>query len=258
MRSNPLVVEVLAGIPRPSRAQLEYLALLGMQAFVVIVWWPRESVMQMLESQSGPDTLAAVVMAVGVTTAYYALRTGAGELLLPGQHGLRDWALATPLGLSRIVSGFVLSQLVHIVYLLTLSAPLVLTAFTLSGGEWDALGLCAGATLVQALFYALAGAVVHLAIGHHVDECRFFVRALLIVVYVLVGWLAPFTSQVAFTSRVLGDGAHAQTALSGVPDPWAFMALYVGLSMVLTLAVYRLLMRSRARRAGPRDAAVTP
>jgi hypothetical protein len=36
------------------------------------------------------------------------------------------------------------------------------------------------------------------------------------------------------------------------------MALYVGLTMLMALAVYLLLMRSRARRAGPRSEAVMP
>ena len=256
MRINPLLREMLVGVTRQGRAQLDYLALLGVQALVVVMWWPKDGVAQMLESQSGPNTLTALVMVLGATTAYHALRAGAEEFLLPGQHGLRDWALATPLRLGRIVHGYLLAQLFHVAYLLALSSPLVLTAFTLSGGAWPALALCMAATLVQAMFYALGGAVMQLAIGHHRDECHFFVRALLVVVYVLVGWLVPITSHVTFTSRALGDGVQESAAISGVPDPWAFMALYAGLSMLMALAVYLLLMRSRARRAGSRDAAV--
>jgi hypothetical protein len=258
MRANPLVLEVLAGISRQGRAQLDYLALLGVQALVALMWWPKGSVGQILETQSGPTTLTAVVIAVGATTAYHALRAGAEEFLLPGQHGLRDWALATPLSLSRIVGGYVLGHVVYVLYLLVLSSPVLLMAFTVSGGEWQPLALCLAATLVQAMFYALTGALMRLTLGHHPEECHFFVRALLVVVYVLIGWLAPVTSHIAFTARALGDGVQATTAVSGVPDPWVFMALYAGASMALALAVSLLLMRSRARRAGARSAAVTP
>jgi len=262
MRANPLVIEVVAGIARQSKAQLEYLILLAVQAVVLLLWWPKSGVMQMLASQHGPEALIAVVMAMGVATAYHALRAGAEEYLLPGQHGLRDWALTTPLGLGRIVFGFLLGQLVHVLHLLALASPLVLAAFTVSGGEWREVALCMASTLVQAMFYALSGAVMHLTIGQHRAECHFFVRAVLIVVYLPIGWLVPITSHVAFASRTLGDGVPAQGAFSGMlPDPWLFLTLYMGLSMLCALAVYLLLMRCRARQAGPRAGrgeAVTP
>ena len=139
---------------------------------------------------------------MGVTMAYFALRAGAEEILLPGQHGLRDWALATPLGLGRILRGYVLGQLVHSLHLLALSSPLLLMAFTVSGGEWGALGWCMAAALVQALFYRLCGAITHLTIGQHRAESYFTVRAILLVVYVPVGWFVPQVSHVALASRV--------------------------------------------------------
>lgn len=255
MRDNPLVTEVLAGITRHGQAQLDYLGLLLLQAVVLFLWWPRDGVAQMLESQNGPHALTAVVMAVGVTTAYFALRAGAEEILLPGQHGLRDWALATPLGLGRILSGYVLGQLVHSLHLLALSSPLLLMAFTVSGGEWAALGWCLAATLAQALFYRLCGAITHLAIGQHRAECSFTVRTILVLVYVPVGLLAPFTSHVALTSRLLDEGVNAQPAFAAVPDHAAFLAAYAGLSVLAALALNRLLLRERRGTAGPRDGA---
>jgi hypothetical protein len=250
MRINPLVTEVLVGLTRPGKAQLDYLALLLVQAVVLFLWWPKNGVAQMLESQHGPDTLIAVVIAVGATTAYHALRAGAEEFVLPGQHGLRDWALATPLGLGRVLRGYALGQIVHSLHLLMLSAPLVLIAFTVSGGEWPAVAWCIAGALVQALFYRLSGAVTHLVIGQHPAECHFVVRTILAVVYVPIGWLVPFTSHVALTSRVLGEGVQTQPAFAGVPDPWAFVALYTGLSMILLFVLFLLLTRSRRAMAG--------
>jgi hypothetical protein len=250
MRANPLVTEVLVGLTRQGRAQLDYLALLVVQAVTLFLWWPKNGVAQLLESQHGPDTLIAVVIAVGATTAYHALRAGAEEFLLPGQHGLRDWALATPLGLGRIVRGYVLSQVVLSLHLLVLSSPLVLIAFTVSGGEWPGLAWCIAGVLVQALFYRLSGAVTHLVIGQHPAECHFIVRTILAVVYVPIGWLVPFTSHVTLTSRALGEGVQTQPAFAGVPDPWAFVALYTGLSMILVFVLLLLLMRGRRAMAG--------
>jgi hypothetical protein len=256
MRSNPLVTEVLVGLTRSGKAQLDYLGLLLVQAVVLFLWWPKIGVMQMLESQHGPHTLAAVVMAVGATTAYFALRAGAEEVLLPGQHGLRDWALATPLGLGRVLRGYLLGQLVHSVYMLALSSPLLLMAFTVSGGEWAALGWCLAAVLVQAMFYRLCGAITHLTIGQHRGESYFTVRAILLLVYVPLGWLVPLTSHIVLTSRVLGENVAAQPTFAAVPDEAIFLAAYAGLSVLATIALQHLLARARRGMAGPRGARV--
>jgi hypothetical protein len=255
MRSNPLVTEVLVGLARCGKAQLDYLGLLLLQAVVLFLWWPKIGVAQMLESQHGPHTLAAVVMAVAVTTAYFALRAGAEEVLLPGQHGLRDWALATPLGLGRVLRGYLLGQLVHSLYLLALSSPLLLMAFTVSGGEWVALAWCLAAALIQAMFYRLCGAITHLTIGQHRGESYFTVRAILLLVYVPVGWLVPLTSHIAFTSRALGESTATQLELASVPDEWVFLAAYAGLSALAMIALHRLLLRARRGMAGFHDGA---
>ena len=251
MRSNPLVTEVLVGLSRPGKAQLDYLGLLLLQAVVLFLWWPKTGVVQMLESQHGPYTLAAVVMAVGVTTAYFSLRAGAEEIMLPGQHGLRDWALATPLGLGRVVRGYLLGQIIHSLYLLALSSPLLLLAFTISGGEWVTLGWCLGAALMQAVFYRLCGAITHLTIGQHRGESFVAVRAILLLVYVPAGWLLPLTSHIVFTSRALSENVATQPAFAALPDEAVFLATYAGLSVLATVALHRLLLRARRGISGP-------
>jgi hypothetical protein len=249
MRINPLVAEVLYGLTRMGRAQLDWLGLLAVQAVVLFLWWPKHGVAQMLQTQHGPDTLLAVVIAIGVATAYHSVRAGAEEFLLPGQRGLRDWALASPLGLGHVMRGYVSGQLLHSLHMLLLASPLLLIAFTVSGGEWAALAWCIAAAIVQALFYRLSGAITHLAIGEHPGERHFVVRTIVFVVYAVIGWLVPVTSHVAFTSRLLGEGAPTQPAFAAVPDHWAFMAIYAGSSLLAALALY-LLLRSLRRTAG--------
>ncbi len=249
MRANPLVMEVLYGLTRQGRAQLDYLGLLVVQAVVLFLWWPKNGVAQMLESQHGPDTLMAVIVAIGIATAYHSVRAGAEEFLLPGQRGLRDWALATPLSLGRVIRGYVSGQLVHSLHMLLLSMPLILIAFTVSGGKWAAVAWCIAAALVQALFYRLSGAITHLAIGEHPGERHFVVRTIVFVVYAVIGWLVPLTSHVALTSRALGEGAFTPPAFTAVPEHWTFMAIYAGSSVFAALALY-LMLRSRRRTAG--------
>jgi hypothetical protein len=253
MRINPLVTEVLRGLARPGQAHLDHLGLLLLQGVVVLLWWPRDPLTQVLESQSGPNVLTALVMAFGATAAYLSLRIGAEEVLLPGQHGLRDWTLATPLGLGRILHGYVLGQLLLCLYLLALASPLLLMAFTVSGGEWPALAWCLAAALLHSFFYRLCGAIVHFTIGQHRAESRFFVRAILIVVYVPVGFLLPFTSHVVLTSRALGEGLGIQAAFTGAPEYIAFLVTYCAAALLAASVLYALLLRARLATPGPHE-----
>jgi hypothetical protein len=244
MRINPLVSEVLAGLNRPGKAQLDYLGLLLVQAVVVFLWWPKDGIAQALQSQQTPRTLIALVMAVGVTTAYFALRAGAEVIALPGQRGLREWARA-PLPAGSIVSGYIVGQLVHSLHLVVLSSPLLLMAFTLSGGEWPALGWCLAAALVQALFYRLCGAISHLSFGQHRDAVINTARTIMGAVYVPVALLVPVTSHLALVYRTLGEALPPEPFIAAMPDGLAFVLIYAGLSVFAALAVHRLLLRER-------------
>ena len=255
MRGNPLVTEVIAGLNRPGYAHFYYLGALALQAGVLFVMWPKGGVDELLAGQHSPYTLAAVVMAMGLAMAYCALRAGNEEILLRGQHGLRDWALATPLGLGRILRGYVLGQIVQSLNQLALSAPLLLVAFTVSGGEWAALAACVGAALIQAVFYRLCGAITHLTLGQHGTRSLFAIRTLLAVVYVPVGWLVPVTSHLVLSYRALGESPPAGAAFPAGTTAWVFMATYAGLGTLAALMVYRLLLRERRRMAGPPDRA---
>lgn len=255
MRSNPLVTEVLVGLTRQGYAHLYNLCLLGLQAAVLFVLWPKGGVDELLASQHSPHTLAAVVMAMGLAMAYFALRAGSEGILLPGQHGLRDWALATALGPGKILRGYVVGQLVQSLHQLVLSTPLLLTAFTVSGGEWVALGWCVAAALVQAMFYRLCGAITHLTVGQDAAGSLFIVRTILVVVYVLFGWFAPVTSHLAFTYHTLAETMPSQSAVAAAPDPGVFLGIYTVLNMLAALVVYLLLLRERRRKSDSRHRA---
>src|SRR5262245_43770889 len=212
MRSNPLIIEVLAGLTRQGYAHLYYLALLALQASALFVLWPKGGVDELLASQHSPYALAGVIMAMGLSLAYFALRAGSEEILLPGQHGLRDWAWATPLSLGRILGGYITGQIIQSLHQLALSAPIILVAFTVSGGEWAALGWCVTAALVQALFYRLCGAITHLTVGEHGTRSLFTVRTILFAIYIPIGWIAPVTSHLALTYHPLTDGIDSLRA----------------------------------------------
>jgi hypothetical protein len=180
--------------------------------------------------------------------AYYALRVGAEEILLPGQHSLREWALATPLKLGRILRGYVTGHLLQMFLAVTLSGPLLLTAFSVSGGEWLALLWSLVAVVFQATFYRLAAAVVYLAMGHFGTTTFFSLRASLLAGYVLALALLPAASHVALTLSLLGGG-RGPISLRGAGAPMtncvAFLFVYTLLSAGLTGVLYWQLRRQR-------------
>lgn len=251
MRISPFVSEVLIGLSRPGKAHYDHLALVLLQVAVLFVFWPKGGIEELLASEHSPYTLAGVVIAMGLAMAYVALRMGDEKILLPGQRGLRGWTLGTSLGIGRIVYGYAMAQLVHSLYLLLLSAPLLLMAFTVSGGEWAALGWCSAAAIVQALFYRLCGAIVHLTVGLPGNESSFAIRTIFTVGYLLVGWIAPVTSHPALAFRLLGENTASPMPLAATPLEVTFFAIYGGSAIVAALVIHRLLARLRRRSTVP-------
>ena len=84
--NNPLVVEAWRGLATYGRAQRAYVGYLTVQAAVLVLWWPKSTMVLALASHHRPEPLLAVVIALGVTVAYHAMRTGAEVLrLTPAQ-----------------------------------------------------------------------------------------------------------------------------------------------------------------------------
>lgn len=251
MRANPLLVETLRGIAAPGRAQSDYLNYLLIQAIVVVVWWPKDALLDALGRGQVPDTLRASVLAAGAAVAYFSVRAGAEEVRLTGQHGIREWALASPLSLGRVLAGYLQAQVVLAAYLTLLATPPVLMAFAVSGGEWAPLAWCFAAILFQATFYRLAGAVVYLAIGHHAAMTFLGVRAILIVTYVASAVLVPLASHVVLSARLLRLEVGPPDAGEWLTASLGFLALYAAASMLLVLVMYRQLSRDMPPPAVP-------
>lgn len=249
-RCNPLVVEALRGLCESGPAHLAYLNYLAIQAVVLFIWWPKNAVFRVLETEDGPDTLLAVVIALGVTVAYYNIRAGAEEILLTGQHPLREWVLATPLTLSRILRGYLLGHLLQNVQLIALSSPLLLAAFWVAAGEWAALGWSLVAVLMQATFYRLAAAVVYTTIGQHEAVTLFSIRAILVAGYAVAAALLPSASHLIVSFRLL-NASPVRPLDPVIPSHVVFILVYATFSIVLVAVLYVLLSRQRRMRGDP-------
>lgn len=246
-RTNPLAAEVIRGLAGRGAAQHAYLNYLFLQAIVLLVWWPKGGLVDALHREEGPDTLVAVLMAVGVTVAYYSLRAGAEEILLPGQHPLREWTVATPLATGRILRGYLAGHLVQVGHALAMSSPLVLAAFSVAGGGWTALGWVLATVVFQSTFYRLVGAVLYMSMGHHGAMSFVVVRAALLLGYAVAGSLLPSTSHLVVTSRLLGGAGDAAATPGGLPPHAAFLLVYALLAAALAAVLHRQLSRHRPR-----------
>lgn len=244
-RLDPLLAEALRGLAGRGEAQLAWLGYLALQALVLFAWWPKGGLVESLEREAGPATLTATAMALGAALAYYSLRAGAEEILLPGQHPLREWVVATPLSPARILAGYLAGHLVQIGHALALSAPLLLVALSVSGGASTALAWSLTTAVFQATFYRLVGAISYMTIGHHGAASFVVLRAALLLGYVVAGALLPVTSHVVVTARLLGSAPVSQAPGEALPPHVAFLLVYGVLAAVLAVVLHHQLARQR-------------
>ena len=245
MMRNPLLHETWQGISGKlgfGQIHLDYLNYLLLQGVVLFLWWPKNTLIRRLETENAPDTLLAVLIALGITMAYYSIRAGGEEILLPGQHSLPEWAIATPLALWRIVIGYLSGHIVQLLHAFMLSLPLLLMAYFVTGSNGYAVLICLLAVLVQASCFRLIGATFYLLIGHREALIFFCLRITLILIYGVIGVLFSPVSQWALTSQLLG-GEPESLYLQG------FFSTY-GISCVLLIClIYFLLAQRRSAQA---------
>ena len=251
-RLNPLVYEALRGLGEPGRVHVVHLGYLALQGLVLFLWWPpRNDLYHVLATGNPPDTLLAVVIALGATLSYYSLRAGAEELLLPGQSPLGEWALASRLPLARILRGYIAGQLLQSVHAVLLSSPLLLAAFTVGGGAWLPLLASLGALLVQALFYRLSGALLYLLLGHRRTLALVSVRAVLLLGYAVPPFVLPAASHIMVSYRLFNPSPPAESTT--VPEPLLYVSIYVALSVLLTLLLLFFFSRHRDAASAGRE-----
>lgn len=249
-RPEPVLHETLLGLARCGTAHSEYLLYLFLQAAVLFIWWPKDSMLETLASADRPDTLLASVLALGLATAWYSARAGAEEFRLPGQAGLVQWTLGTRLPEGRILGGYLAGSVAQVLGLVTLSLPLLLCGFTVSGGSAGAVGWCVLAVVFQSVFFRLAGASIHLAIGQQEIMTRVCVRGAVVAAYVSGLALLPAASHVAL-SRALLD---APVQASGLSHPGVVFATW----MIAASLVALLLLRRQLRGLRGVGEATTP
>lgn len=249
-RINPVLVGVTRGVLRPGATQFAYLNCLLLQAAALFIWWPKNELGQSLASEQGPQPLLAVLVALGLSLAYYSLRAGAEEFLLEGQQSLHEWTAGTALAPGRVLRGAVCGHWLQVLYALLLSAPLIGLAFTVGSGTWTAVSLSVAAIFVQTTFYWLAGVLVYLGIGQHGQATFFTLRVLLLGGYVVGLATAPSLSHLMISAELLGNDSLAVETYLGITGYVEFLLFYAVAAAILSVAVQLALRRLRKKADG--------
>ena len=236
-RVNPLLLESWRGLADPVEATRQHAGYLLLQSAALLLWWPWGEMRNVLETGSEPRALLAVVIALGVSAALYGVRTGAEEVMLPGQHPLREWLVGTPLGVVRILSGYLAAHLLQTLYLLVLSAPLLMLAVTVATADWSTLAWALLTVVVLGTCCRLLGALIYLLIGHRSQASFVILRGLVLFAYAVAPFTLPEASQPMLSYALLIEGHTMRLAVGAWPGHLVFLAVYGGLCGLLTIAL---------------------
>ncbi|MCB1738933.1 MAG: hypothetical protein KDK91_01070 [Gammaproteobacteria bacterium] len=248
IRCNPILTESLSALAVDSPGWPARLRQLTLQALVLVLFWPKHGLMQLVARGEEPRTLLALVITLGLGLCYLAIRDGTEELLGERQVSLREWALATPLSVPRIVSGYVQAQLLQSLHAVALCAPLLVVAHVVSASYWSAVVWCLLAAMLQALLYRLLAASLHLGLGHRAELVFYSSRAVLVLGQALTLACACSLSHPLLAHALLGgDDASLVASVPGL-----FLLVY-GSSVMLMCLVVGLQLRPYRSRADGAD-----
>ena len=242
---NPLLVETWRGLLGASDTRNPWLGYLALQALALLLWWPWGDESRFVVSQSEPMALLAVVIALGATLSLYSIRAGAEEILLPGQHPLHEWLVATPLGTARILGGYLAGHLLQSSHLVLLSLPLVLAGFAVSSAEWQGLAWSLAAVVLMSCFFRVTGALLYLTIGHRGTGIFMLLRVTVVACYAIAPLVLPAASHPLLAHALLVETDPARFAIGALPAQQVFTAVYGAGVVLATMALYRVMSKQR-------------
>ncbi|MEM9604840.1 MAG: hypothetical protein AAGA11_18390 [Pseudomonadota bacterium] len=218
-----------------------FLPYLALQAGVLLLWWPKTSLLERTGTGDEPATLVAVLAVSGAALAGFALLMDIFPPRTPQPVG-RPTAEPPSTEQPRSVIGYVGIQLAQLGYLMLLCLPLTLVAHAISSLAAAELSWVVAFTAVHTVFYRVLGIWFVLRWPAREAVLKLGCPAVLVSVYALATVFSPCLSHAALSY-------HA-TAPNSAPPLLHCGALFVGsytvLAVLLCLDGLRLL-RSRAR-----------
>ena len=242
MFGNVIFIEALRGLSSAGRPQRDYLICLAIQGLAVLIWWPSPGSM----AGGTPVTLFVVLITLAVTLAYHNVRIGAEEATFTKQQSLREWLFSTRVPVRNIVLGYVAGHCLQLSFWLILSAPLLLLAWSVNGSSWYSLFYSLLIIVVLVTVYRLAAACIYLGLGHYKTVTYYGIRALLIILYIILGIVFPASSHWLLTDQLLDSSWSNPQWLNQIDSALSAFLLIHGLC-ALALCVCLGVMAARLR-----------
>ncbi|MEM6985656.1 MAG: hypothetical protein AAF499_03875 [Pseudomonadota bacterium] len=221
-----------------------FLPYLALQAFVLLLWWPKSSLFERIGNVDEPATLTVVVVSSGAALACYALLMDIYPPRTPplGNSARYDQALASE---PNSVTGYAATQIVQLGYLMMLCLPLTLIAHAVSSLATTQLLWIALFTAVHTVFYRLLGIWFCLRWPAREMLLQLGCPALLVLGYALTTYFSPCLSHAGLSYYVTAPGREPPLSQCGP----IFVGSYAVLAVLLCLDGLRLLRQRMQQRS---------
>ena len=230
-------------LTNPNDTQRRFFGYLVLQALVLLIWWPINSLFERIDTTGEPSTLAAVVVFSGIALAYFAIQSGVDEIDLAlsrlsasQSESSRQTEKAAP---ARTLSGtYWKNHFQQLGLLLALCTPITLVAHSIASVSTTHLLWIAVITAVHTSCYRLLASWLCLRWAQRDTLLTLIaLRATLAAVYLCTTVYAPALSHVRMSLQLTQPTSDASSPLASVVLP--FIVTYAAMSALLCVGLTR-------------------
>jgi hypothetical protein len=202
-------------------------------ALATFFWWPRGPLADVLRTGQPPQTFTVTAITVFVCLLFLNARYGSEDYARPDSTKVHDIVTLTPVRVSTIVVGKLVTAVLHILFLLALAMPILIATRAVSGRSFGALGVSLLVVGSSVLAFRMLGFLFFV-----VFDTRSTLRSVILLTSVLVLVLGPLAFFPAATPISALMSADSQTAaLFGSPIPYYLISVIINLLAVAAFSV---------------------
>ena len=230
-------------LTKPNDTQRRFFGYLVLQALVLLIWWPINSLFERIDTTGEPSTLAAVVVFTGVALAYFAIQSGVEEIDLAlsrlsarQSESARQTEKEAP---ARSISGtYWKNHFQQLGLLLALCTPITLVAHSIASVSATHLLWIAVITAIHTSCYRLLASWLRLRWAQRDTLLTLIaLRATLVAVYLCTTVYLPALSHVRMSLQLAQPTSDASSPLATVVLP--FIVTYAALNALLCVGLTR-------------------
>jgi len=221
--------DALRALANTRDAKQTFLGYLIVQALILVLWWPKNSLFERIGATGEPTTFAAVAIFTGGALAYFTIQLGI--VALPPCRSETNQILAW-----KTLGQYARDHVVQLGYLLALCTPVTLIAHSIASVPATNLPWIALITFVYASFYRLLASWLHLRWSESNPQLLAnALRVVLVAITICTTFYLPSLSQVS-VSRYL---TQPTTATHPITFVLPFIVTYAALCVLLCIGLVR-------------------